>query len=74
MLKTMERTTFIGVLATLLTLGFFVLIGMLFFIKIPEENKELIIAAYGTLSAGTAMAWGFYFKSSSEPTEPVAKK
>jgi hypothetical protein len=67
----LERTTFIGVLALLLTLGLFAVVGALFFLPIPEENRDLLTTIIGVLSAGTSMAWGFYFKASAEPNSPV---
>ena len=69
----MERATFIGVLATMLTLGFFVFLAALFFLTIPEENRDLLTTSAGILFTGTTMAWGFYLKASEAPVPaPVA--
>ena len=62
----LERTTFIGLLATMLTLGFFVFLGALFFLTIPEENRDLLTTSAGILFTGTTMAWGYYLKASTE--------
>jgi ABC-type transport system involved in cytochrome c biogenesis permease component len=60
----MDRMTFVGGLATLLTLGFFAFLAALFALAIPEENRDLLTAAAGVLFGGANMAWGFYLGSS----------
>jgi hypothetical protein len=60
----LERTTFVGFLAILLTAAFVAFVSALFFLVVPEENKELLTAAAGILFSGSTMAWGYYLGSS----------
>jgi hypothetical protein len=60
----LERTTFVGFLAVMLTIAFCAFVAALFFLTVPEENKELLTAAAGILFSGATMAWGYYLGSS----------
>ena len=59
-----DRPTFTGALAMVLTISLIVLIGLLFFKAIPEGNGELIFTAFGVLATGATGSWAFYFGSS----------
>jgi hypothetical protein len=60
----LERPTFVGFLAVMLTLAFCAFVAALFFLIVPEENRDLLTAAAGILFGGANMAWGFYLGSS----------
>ena len=59
-----DRPTFVGVLAVILTAGFFAFLAALFVLAIPQDNRDLLTAAAGVLFGGANMAWGFYLGSS----------
>jgi hypothetical protein len=60
----MDRATFTGVLALILTLGFFAFLAALLFVQVPEGNAEMLFTAGGVLFGGANLAWGFYLGSS----------
>lgn len=53
-----------GVLAILYTVGYLVMVGFLFFIKIPVENKDPMLQLFGLMSAIQMALISFYFGSS----------
>lgn len=53
-----------GVLATLYTLGYLCMVGLLFFIEIPPANKEPLLTLFGLMSAIQMSLIAFYFGSS----------
>lgn len=53
-----------GVLAILYTIGYLVMVGMLYFITIPEANKEPLLQLFGLMSAIQMALIAFYFGSS----------
>ena len=64
------------VLAWVIVLGFFGLIGALMFVEIPTKQSEVMFMLFGTLSAGFGAVIQYFFgssKGSSEKTEHIAK-
>jgi hypothetical protein len=58
------------ILAGLITSGFFALLFMLFFVKIPPDNKGMLDMAVGALiGAFTGGVVGYFFGSSSGSAE-----
>ena len=51
-------------LAALTTGGFFGLIGVMCFVKVPIENRDAIMLAIGALGAGWSAILSYYFGSS----------
>lgn len=53
-----------GALAALYTIAYMVMVGLLFFVSIPAENKDLINTLVGIMSAVQMAIIGFFFGSS----------
>lgn len=53
-----------GALAGLYTLSYMVMVGLLFFISIPPDNKDLVNTLVGIMSAVQMAIIQFYFGSS----------
>lgn len=71
------KTIAMYVLAALISVGFFVLLGILMFVQIPEANKEILYLAIGTELAGVSTIVGYFYGSSigsKEKTELLGKK
>lgn len=63
------KDNFTKVLASLVTLGFFGMLGLLTFAEIPESNKPVLYIMVGSLGTAWATVMAFYFgttKSSAE--------
>lgn len=54
------------VLATLYVIGYFCMVGALFFIDIPTNNKELVFTLAGIMSTVQAAILGYYFGASKQ--------
>lgn len=55
--------TFMGVIVTT---GFFALLGVLIFVKIPDENKQILLLMTGYLGSEFGSIISYYF-GKSEP-------
>lgn len=67
-----KKDIFMYVLAGSLFYGFFVLIGILLFIKIPVENANMLMlygSLFGTLSSGFIAVVSYFFGSSKGSSE-----
>lgn len=53
-----------GVLAVFILLGFFAVVGMMFFDVIPEPNKEVLYMLLGALGTMATQVVAYYFGSS----------
>ena len=53
-----------GGLAMLYTIGYLVMVGLLYFVAIPEANKEPLLQLFGLMSAIQMALISFYFGSS----------
>lgn len=54
-------TRFRAILALSITIGFFVVIGILFFIPIQGGNRELMYTSIGSLTSSLIMVLSHYF-------------
>lgn len=54
-------TRFRAILALCITIGFFVVIGILFFIPIQGGNRELMYTSIGSLTSSLIMVLSHYF-------------
>ena len=64
------------VLGGLITIGFFGLLWLLIYISIPEQNKDLLNIAIGSLLAAFATVVGYFYgssKGSADKTELLRK-
>jgi hypothetical protein len=52
------------VLAWVIVLGFFALIGILLFVKLPEDSSGVVFMLFGALSAGFGAVIQYFFGSS----------
>lgn len=53
-----------GTLAVLYTVGYLVMVGLLYFVEIPPPNKEPLLQLFGLMSAIQMALIAFYFGSS----------
>ncbi len=53
-----------GILATLYTIGFLAMVGLLYFIEIPEKNEKALLQLFGLMSAIQMALISFYYGSS----------
>lgn len=53
-----------GILAILYTAGYICMVGLLFFVVVPVENKEPLLQLFGLMSAIQMALIAFYFGSS----------
>lgn len=63
------------VLAWVIVVGFFGLIGVLMFVEIPPKQNEVMFMLFGTLSAGFGAVIQYFFgssKGSAEKTDRIA--
>ena len=51
-------------LAALFVIGYFILIGLILTMVIPEQNKDIALMLFGTLTAGVSLILGYFFGSS----------
>lgn len=51
-------------LAGLFVIGYFILIGLILTMVIPEQNKDIALMLFGTLTAGVSLILGYFFGSS----------
>jgi FtsH-binding integral membrane protein len=51
-------------LAALFVIGYFILIGLILTMVIPNENKDIALMLFGTLTAGVSLILGYFFGSS----------
>lgn len=66
-----------GIMAMLITAGFFGLLGVLCYFTIPAENKEVLYVMVGSLGTAWVQVMNFYFGSSMgsrAKTELLGKK
>lgn len=64
------------VLSWVITIGFFMCFIVLFFVPVPEANKQLFTYLFVTLQTGTILCWSFYYGTSqgqNRATELLAK-
>ena len=52
------------VLGALITVGFFVLLGLLLFYQIPDNNNDVLYLAIGSLISAFSMVVGYFYGSS----------
>jgi len=74
MIKTSQIPMF--VLGGLIVIGFFVLLGLLIFIDVPQANSDLLNLVVGSLIASFTTIVGYFFgssKSSADKTEILNK-
>ena len=72
-----SRDVNLYVLAWTIIAGFFFLMGILLFIKIPEDSTGVIFMLFGALAAGFGQVLQFFFgssKSSADKSELLAKQ
>jgi len=60
----MKDITFKDILATVVIVLIFTIIGVLIFIEIPEKNKEILYPIAGGLLPTGTIILGYYFGSS----------
>ena len=53
-----------GVMAGLFGTGFFVMLGFLLFVEIPQGNREVLITLMGGMAGSVATILSFYFGDS----------
>ena len=58
------REIFMYVLGGLIVIGIFALLGMLIFVAMPEQNKDLLNIVIGTLVAAFVSVVGYFYGSS----------
>ena len=65
-----------GVLAILYTIGYLVMVGLLYFVGIPLANKDPLLQLFGLMSAIQMALIGFYFGGSKqvEATQRAAEQ
>jgi hypothetical protein len=51
-------------LAAIFVIGYFILIGLILTMVIPEQNKDIALMLFGTLTAGVSLILGYFFGSS----------
>ena len=51
-------------LAAIFVIGCFILIGLILTMVIPEQNKDIALMLFGTLTAGVSLILGYFFGSS----------
>ena len=51
-------------LAAIFIIGYFILIGLILTMVIPEQNKDIALMLFGTLTAGVSLILGYFFGSS----------
>lgn len=71
-----KRDINIYILAWFLILGFFALMGILLFVKLPEDSSGVIYMLFGTLSTAFGAVINYFYGSSAssgEKTELLAK-
>lgn len=56
------------IIAALMLIGFFVMLGLLSFVEIPSGNREVLIALLGSMGGSVGTIIAFYF-GDSEGTE-----
>jgi len=64
------------ILAWVMVIGFFALVGLLIFHELPKDQNGVIFMLFGALSAGFGSVIGYYFgssKGSAEKTNLLAK-
>jgi hypothetical protein len=54
------------ILAVLYVIGYFCMVGALFFVDIPTNNKELVLTLAGIMSTVQAAILGYYFGASKQ--------
>ena len=57
------------VLAYLTTLLMFMTVGSLFFVTIPEGNKDVVYLVTGQVVGGWLMALGYYYQTTAQHRE-----
>jgi len=71
-----KRNINLYALAWILVFGFFVLLAILLFVKLPEDSSGVIYMLFGSLSAAFGAVINYFFgssKSSVDKTELMAK-
>lgn len=61
------------VLAWVVVVGFFILVGTLVFVKLPETNNEIVFVLFGTLSAGFGAVMQYFFGSSKSSADKTVQ-
>lgn len=64
--KTRRSSDGAMILAIIYVLGYFAMVGALFFIDIPTNNKELVLTLAGIMSTVQAAILGYYFGASKQ--------
>lgn len=57
------------ILGSIITVGFFILLGLLIFRPIPQGNNEILYLAVGALISAFSLVVGYYFGSSAGSAE-----
>jgi uncharacterized membrane-anchored protein len=71
------KEVYMYVLASLLFVGFFIILGLLLTHSIPEQNKELVHTLLGVLGTCFVMTITYFFgssKGSADKTEMMNKQ
>ena len=58
------KEVYMYALAALFVIGYFILIGLILTMVIPEQNKDIALMLFGTLTAGVSLILGYFFGSS----------
>jgi hypothetical protein len=68
-MQTTDKSWTPPLLTLVITVGFFTLLGMLFFVQVPDANKPVIYSCLGTLGTVWLVACHFWFGSTSDTAQ-----
>lgn len=61
-----------GLLAIILTIGFYGMLGLMSFHALPVENKDTLVLMLGSLATGWGLSMAYYFGSTSGSQQKTA--